>query len=79
MRKLLLFVSFVVLSLSVIAQVPTITSFSPTSAKAGESVTIVGTGFNTTIQNTLSVTAQWGAASVNNSIYSDIFTLNKTF
>ena len=41
--------------------------------------TETSTGFNTTIQNILSVTAQWGVASVNNSIYSDIFTLNKTY
>jgi hypothetical protein len=41
--------------------------------------TETSTGFNTTIQNTLTVTAQWGAANVNNSIYSDIFTLNKTY
>lgn len=35
--------------------------------------------FNTTINNTLAITAQWGIASTNNSIYSQIFTLNKTF
>ncbi len=51
MRKLLLFVSFVVLSLSVIAQVPTITSFSPASAEVGASVTITGTNFSTTLSN----------------------------
>jgi hypothetical protein len=34
--------------------------------------TETSTGFNTTIQNTLTVTAQWGSANVNNSIYSDI-------
>ena len=41
--------------------------------------TETSTGFDTTIQNTLTVTAQWGNANVNNSIYSDIFTLNKTY
>jgi hypothetical protein len=41
--------------------------------------TEVVTGFDTTINNTLSVTAEWNAASVNNSIYSEIFTLNKTY
>jgi hypothetical protein len=37
------------------------------------------TTFNTTISNTLDVTIQWGAASTGNSIYSDIFILNKTY
>lgn len=37
------------------------------------------TGFNTTISNTLSITAQWGTASTGDSIYSEIFTLTKTF
>jgi len=37
------------------------------------------TTFDTTISNTLDVTAQWGAASAGNNIYSDIFILNKTY
>jgi len=37
------------------------------------------TTFNTTISNTLDVTAQWGSASTGNNIYSDIFMLNKTY
>ena len=37
------------------------------------------TTFNTTIANTLDVTAQWGAASTGNNIYSDIFILNKIY
>lgn len=37
------------------------------------------TGFDTTINNTLSITAQWNVASAGNSIYSEIFTLNKTY
>lgn len=37
------------------------------------------TTFNTTISNTLDVTVQWGSASGTNSIYSDIFVLNKTY
>ena len=41
--------------------------------------TINSTTFNTTINNTLSVTAKWGTADVDNSIYSELFTLNKTF
>jgi hypothetical protein len=40
---------------------------------------INNTTFNTTIPNTLEITAQWGSASVSNSIKSEIFTLNKTF
>lgn len=37
------------------------------------------TGFNTTIDNTIAITAQWGTASTGDSIYSEIFTLTKTF
>jgi hypothetical protein len=37
------------------------------------------TTFNTTINNTLEITAQWGSASPSNIIYSQICTLNKTF
>jgi hypothetical protein len=37
------------------------------------------TTFNTTVSNTLDVTVQWGAANAGNSIYSDIFILNKTY
>jgi hypothetical protein len=37
------------------------------------------TTFDTTISNTLSITAQWSSTNANNSIYSDIFTLSKTF
>ena len=42
--------------------------------------TIKTTDFNTTILNTLGVTAQWGSNTpAQNSIYSDIFVLNKTY
>ena len=41
--------------------------------------TETSTGFNTTISNTLVITAQWGTASTGDSIYSEIFTLTKTF
>ena len=37
------------------------------------------TTFDTTIPNTLNITAQFSAAHSNNSIYSDIFTLNKIY
>jgi hypothetical protein len=37
------------------------------------------TTFDTTISNTLEITAQWGTASTGNSIFSQIFTLHKTF
>ena len=37
------------------------------------------TTFNTTIPNALNVTVEWGAANVGNSIFSDIFILNKTY
>jgi hypothetical protein len=42
--------------------------------------TIKTTDFDTTISNTLDVTAQWGSNTpAQNSIYSDIFVLNKTY
>ena len=41
--------------------------------------TINNTTFNTTISNTLNVTVQWGSNDAGNSIYSDIFVLNKTY
>ena len=37
------------------------------------------TTFNTTISNTLNVTVEWGSTNGGNSIYSDIFILNKTY
>jgi hypothetical protein len=41
--------------------------------------TVNNTTFDTTISNTLDITAQWSSTNVNNSIYSDIFVLNKTY
>ena len=41
--------------------------------------TVNSTTFDTTISNTLDITAQWGSTNAGNSIYSDIFTLNKTY
>ena len=41
--------------------------------------TVNSTTFDTTISNTLDVTAQWSSNSPLNSIYSDIFVLNKIF
>lgn len=40
---------------------------------------INNSSFDTTVDNTLKITAQWGAASVADSIYSEIFTLNKIY
>jgi hypothetical protein len=37
------------------------------------------TTFDTTISNVLDVTVQWGSTNAGNSIYSDIFVLNKTY
>jgi hypothetical protein len=37
------------------------------------------TTFNTTISNTLDITVQWGSNNASNSIYSEIFTLSKTY
>jgi hypothetical protein len=42
-------------------------------------VSINNTNFDTTVSNTLNVTAEWGSASASDSIYSDIFMLNKTY
>lgn len=41
--------------------------------------TVNNTTFDTTISNTLEVTAQFGSANIGNSIYSDIFVLNKIY
>lgn len=41
--------------------------------------TINSTTFDTTISNTLNITAQFSSTNANNSIYSDIFTLTKTY
>lgn len=41
--------------------------------------TVNSTTFDTTISNTLNVTAEWSSNSTLNSIYSDIFVLNKIF
>lgn len=41
--------------------------------------TVNSSTFDTTVNNTLNITAQWGTANAGNSIYSQIFTLNKTF
>ena len=40
---------------------------------------VENTTFNTTISNTLVVTAEWNTTNAGNSIYSEIFTLNKTY
>lgn len=41
--------------------------------------TINSSTFDTTISNTLNITAQFSSTNANNSIYSDIFTLTKTY
>ena len=41
--------------------------------------TVNNTTFNTTISNTLDVTVQWSSNSADNSIYSDVFVLNKVY
>lgn len=41
--------------------------------------TETSTGFDTTVDNTLVITAQWGTASTGDIIYSELFTLTKTF
>lgn len=50
------------------------------NAFEGENVSIVNsTTFDTTIANTLDVTAEWGAADPLNSIYTELFNLLKTY
>jgi hypothetical protein len=41
--------------------------------------TVNSTTFDTTVSNTLDVTVQFSSASLNNSIYTDIFVLNKIY
>lgn len=41
--------------------------------------TVNNTTFDTRIDNTLSVTVEWGSTAVGNSIYSDVFVLNKIY
>jgi collagen type VII alpha len=41
--------------------------------------TLNNTTFDTTISNTLGITVEWGAANIENTIYSDIFVLNKVY
>lgn len=41
--------------------------------------TVNSTTFDTTVSNTLDITVQWGAATTDNNIYSDIFVLNKIY
>lgn len=50
-----------------------------TSFEGSNFSTETTSGFDTTVNNTLAVTVQWGTASTGDSIYSDIFTLNKTY
>jgi hypothetical protein len=40
---------------------------------------VESTNFNTTASNTLSVTAQWGSTNATNTIYSNIFVVNKNY
>lgn len=42
-------------------------------------IAVNNTTFDTTINNTLEVTAQWGSANPTNAIYSQIFILNKMY
>lgn len=41
--------------------------------------TVNDSTFDTTVSNTLNITAQWGTASISNSIYSENFILSKVF
>jgi hypothetical protein len=52
---------------------------SGTNFEGANFITINNTTFDTTISNTLVVTAQWNTTNAGNSIYSDIFVLNKIY
>lgn len=41
--------------------------------------TVNSTTFNTTVSNTLDITVQWGSSNAGNTIYSDVFVLNKIY
>ena len=67
-----------------VAEIVTIGVFHSTKQSNGNQTgfafnTINNTTFDTTISNTLDVTAEWSSNSALNSIYSDIFVLNKIF
>lgn len=67
-----------------VAEIVTIGVFHSTKQSNGNQIgfafnTINNTTFDTTISNTLDVTAEWSSNSALNSIYSDIFVLNKIF
>lgn len=67
-----------------VASVATLGKFSFTKTNNGAVEgfsfnTLNNTTFDTTISNTLGVTVEWGAANILNSIYSDIFVLNKIY
>lgn len=56
--------------------------FNKDAANAFEGATFStenNTDFDTTINNTLAITAQWGTASTGDSIYSNLFTLSKLY
>lgn len=49
-------------------------------AQTASSIPVVNTTtFNTTISNTLDITAEWGAASTGNSISTEVCVLNKIY
>lgn len=67
-----------------VADIATISQFNVTKKTGGNTEsfgwnTINNTTFDTTIPNTLNITAQWSSNSAINSIYSDVFTLHKIY
>ena len=67
-----------------VAEIVTLGTFHTTKQSNGNQTgfafnTLNNTTFDTTISNTLDVTAEWSTNSSLNSIYSDIFVLNKIF
>ena len=72
------------LGVATVASIATLGTFHYTKTSNGVNEgfafnAINNTTFNTTVSNTLDITVEWGAANPGNSIYSDIFVLNKTY
>lgn len=57
----------------------TYSASAPTIFTGGNFITVNTATFNTTINNTLTITAQWDSASLSNNIYSETFILSKIY
>ena len=73
MKKYIVFAFFVALAQPVAAQAPTITSFTPTTGRTGDTITITGTGFDL---RTRSNAATFGGTSFESSRALSAFEVN---